>query len=308
MQVLRQREVDLALLAVAAVWGASYLVAKDLTEHASVTTVLALRFTVASIALAGIWLVARTRIDARTLAVGGGFGATLAVILFLETAGVARTSATNAGLIISLAIIFTPLLDGIAARQHLPRPFFVAATGAIVGVALLVGGNGFQTPTSGDALVLAAALVRAFQVTAMGHSRQAHRVDTLSLTLVQNTFCALVFVVLSRGELVSSARTFETPQWLGVLFLGVACGALAFLAQLWAIRRTSPSRASLLTGTEPIWAVVVGVTFGGERLTTISFLGAVLIVVSTYAGQLIESRHRAAVPAEYLAAVPGRVT
>jgi drug/metabolite transporter (DMT)-like permease len=302
-----KRDVDLALLGVAAVWGASYLVAKDLTEHASVTAVLALRFTVAAIALAGIWLVTRPRIDTGTLAVGGAFGATLALILYLETAGVARTSATNAGLIISLAIIFTPLLDGLAARQHLPRPFFVVATGAIVGVALLVSGSGFQAPTSGDALVLAAALVRAFQVTAMGHSRQAHAVNTLSLTLVQNSFCALVFLTLSRGELASTARAFERPQWMGVLFLGIACGALAFLVQLWAIRRTSPSRASLLLGTEPIWAVVVGVTLGGEHLNAAGLAGAVLIIVSTYAGQLIESRHRAGIPADYLAPEPGRV-
>ena len=288
----RNRDVDVALLAVAATWGASYLVAKDLTEHASVPAVLALRFLVAAAALGGIWLVRRPRIDARTASVGVAFGASLALILFLETAGVARTSATNAGLIISLAIVFTPVLDGIAARRHLPRPFFVATTGAIVGVALLVGGNGFQAPTVGDGLILAAALVRAFQVTALGHSRRAQAVDTLSLTLVQNAFCAVVFVVLSRGELVSAARTFEPPQWMSVLFLGLACGAFAFLVQLWAIRRTSPSRASLLLGTEPVWAVAAGVTFGGERLNLVGVIGAVLIIVSTYAGQLIEVRHR----------------
>ena len=292
MASIRHREVDLALLAVAAAWGASYLVAKDLTEHASVTTVLALRFLVAAAALAGIWLMTRARIDARTLIAGLLFGASLALILFLETAGVARTSATNAGLIISLAIIFTPLLDGIAARRHLPRPFFIATTGAIVGVALLVGGNGFETPTLGDALVLGAALVRAFQVTALGHSRRALGVDTLSLTLVQNSVCALVFVVLSGGGLVSAAQNFEPHQWMGVLFLGLACGAFAFLVQLWAIRRTSASRASLLLGTEPVWAVAVGVTIGGENLGLLGLVGAALIIASTYAGQLIEARHR----------------
>ncbi len=292
MTSFRHREVDLALLAVAAAWGASYLVAKDLTQHASVPTVLALRFLVAAAALAGIWLVSRPRIDARTLIAGMAFGATLAVILFLETAGVARTSATNAGLIISLAIVFTPILDGIAARRHLPRPYFIATTGAIVGVSLLVGGSGFEMPTVGDALVLGAAVVRAFQVTALGHSQRAQGVDTLALTLVQNSFCALIFVVLSGGYLVSAARTFAPQQWLGVLFLGLACGAFAFLVQLWAIRRTSASRASLLLGTEPVWAVAVGVTVGGEKLGVLGLIGAVLIIASTYAGQLIEGRHR----------------
>lgn len=292
MNQSRHREVDVALLAVAAAWGGSYLVVKDLTEHASVPTVLALRFMVAALALAGIWLVKRPRIDVRTLGVGAVFGASLAVILFLETAGVSRTSATNAGLIVSLAIIFTPLLDGIAARRLLPRPFFIAATGAVVGVALLVGGNGFSAPRLGDWLVLAAAVVRAFQVTAFGHWRRAKGVDTLSLTFVQNTFCALVFLVLSGGGVLSAAADFQATQWLDVLFLGLACGAFAFLVQLWAIRRTSPSRASLLLGTEPVWAVAVGVVMGGEALNLVGAVGAVLIIVSTYLGQLIELRHR----------------
>lgn len=292
----RYREVDIVLLVVAATWGASYLVAKDLTEHASVTAVLALRFIVATIALIVTWLVTRPRIGVRTLTMGVTFGASLALILFLETAGVARTSATNAGLIISLAIIFTPLLDGIAAHQHLPRQFFIATAGAVVGVALLVGSDGFQMPTIGDGLILAAALVRALHATALGHSRHARTVDTLSLTLVQNAFGAVVFVILGRGELVSAARSFESAQWMGVLFLGVACGAFAFVAQLWAIRRTSPSRASLLLGTEPVWAVAVGVIAGGETLSLLGVVGGVIIIVSTYAGQLIELRHRNATP------------
>ena len=33
----------------------------------------------------------------------------------------------------------------------------------------------------------------------------------------------------------------------------------AFLAQTWAVQNSSASRASLLLGTEPVWAVAVGI-------------------------------------------------
>ncbi|MDP1721408.1 MAG: EamA family transporter [Candidatus Nanopelagicaceae bacterium] len=59
-----------------------------------------------------------------------------------------------------------------------------------------------------------------------------------------------------------------------------------------AIRRTSASRASLLLGTEPIWAVAVGVILGGEILSIIGGVGAVLIVGATFFGQRIETAHR----------------
>ena len=168
-QKVKSREVDLALLLVAALWGASYLSAKSLTQHAPVLTVLSLRFIITSLAIAFIWSLKRERFTRPELALGIGLGTSQGLILFCETSGVAKTSATNAGLIISLAIIFTPIFESIAAKNWLPRPFFVATVVAVVGVALLVSDKGFAAPGLGDWLMLAAALFRALHVTAMGH-------------------------------------------------------------------------------------------------------------------------------------------
>src|SRR5213079_3294215 len=98
------------------------------------------------------------------LAVGVLLGGTQAAVLTLETFGVSGTTATNAGVIISLAVVFTPVLDGLWSRRPLPAPFFAAATVGVVGVALLVSGGGFRAPGPGDALMLAAAAVRAVHV------------------------------------------------------------------------------------------------------------------------------------------------
>jgi drug/metabolite transporter (DMT)-like permease len=48
----------------------------------------------------------------------------------------------------------------------------------------------------------------------------------------------------------------------------------------------------LLLGTEPVWAVVVGVSIGGESLALLGVFGAALIIGSSYFGQKIESEHR----------------
>ena len=45
-------------------------------------------------------------------------------------------------------------------------------------------------------------------------------------------------------------------------------------------------------GTEPVWAVLVGVSLGGEALTLVGAAGAVLIVAATYVGQHVERKHR----------------
>ncbi len=77
-----------------------------------------------------------------------------------------------------------------------------------------------------------------------------------------------------------------------LVFLGLLCSVFAFVVQLWAVRRTSAARASMLMGTEPVWALVVGVTLGGEAIGVVGIGGAALIVAASYAGQAIERRHR----------------
>jgi drug/metabolite transporter (DMT)-like permease len=242
--------------------------------------------------MAAIWAIKHERFTRTELALGIGLGSTQALILFLETSGVSRTSATNAGLIISLAIIFTPIFESIASKNWLPRPFFVATAVAVVGVALLVSDKGFAAPSLGDWLMLAAALIRALHVTAMGHLTSGRTLSSVTMTLVQSITCAAIYSIFSFSGVKKAITEFDRGLWLNLLFLSLLCGAFAFLATLWAIRRTSSSRASLLLGTEPVWAVAVGISLGGETLALLGVIGAVLIIGSSYFGQKIETSHR----------------
>ncbi|MGY1807969.1 DMT family transporter [Blastococcus sp. SYSU D00669] len=286
---------DLVLLAVAGVWGSSYLAAKVLVEPAGVAPVLALRFLVAVAVLAAVVAVRRRRPTRADLVLGLLLGTTQAAVLALETAGVARTSATNAGLLIGLTVLVTPVFEGLVTGRRLPAAFFGAGLLAVAGVALL--GDGFRAPSAGDALVLAAAVVRAAHVTALGRLTAGRDVDTWTLTLVQSAVCAAGFAVADPSGLAAAAAGFGTAEWLGVAWLALACTVFAFGAQLWAVRRTSASRAGLLLGTEPVWAVAVGLGLGGESLGVLGGAGAVLVVAATGWGRRVEARHRTGQPA-----------
>ncbi|KAD3633355.1 EamA family transporter [Arthrobacter yangruifuii] len=297
--LLAARRVDLLLLLVAVAWGSSYLAAKTLTGTVGVTVILSLRFLITTLALALIWLIGnRRRAGRRELVTGVILGFTQAAVLLLETQGISGTSATNAGLIISLVIVFTPFTESVAFHVRLPRMLFVAAVTAVVGVCLLVSGDGFAAPTLGDLLVLAAAAVRSIHVTAVSALTRGRGYSALHLTLTQSAVCAVVYTLADYQGVLRAVHGFDAGQWLGVLYLGVACSVFAFLVQTWAIQQTSASRASLLMGTEPIWAVLIGITIGRETLTVLGVIGAALIITGTYLGLRAETRHRAAtVPA-----------
>ncbi|MDH6142676.1 MULTISPECIES: DMT family transporter [Kitasatospora] len=287
--------IDVLLLLVAAVWGSTYLAVKELVTPATVVAVLALRFVVTTVAMLPLALRRLRGAGRGELVTGTLLGLILAVIFALETFGVAHTTATNAGLIISLTIVMTPLLESAVSRSWLPARFFLATVMAVVGVGLLASRSGLHAPTLGDWLILAAAAIRAVHVTVM-HRRSAGKTyDSLNLTFIQLATAAALFCLagpLVGGSAVSLATRIGPVQWADLLYLALICTVFAFVVQTWAVRSTSPSRVSLLLGTEPVWALLVGVLLGGDHLGLYGAIGAVLIVVGAGWGQRIERRHR----------------
>ncbi|MFM6966933.1 MAG: DMT family transporter [Rhodoluna sp.] len=286
--------VDVLLLTVAVFWGSSYYFAKQLTAHASVPGMLAIRFSVASVIMLGIWFFRRSKFTKADLVGGAITGVSLFVIMIIETTSISLTSATNAGLIISLTIILTPIFESMWSRSWLPRKFFIAAFGSVIGVAFLVSANGFVNPNIGDIIMLAAATLRAATTVAQGHIMKAKSAGTYNVTIVQIAVAALLFVCVDPAGTFNAATTFELAQWGDVMFLVLFCTVFGFVALLWGIRKTSSSRASLLLSTEPVWAVIVPLVIGGEVMGWLGFVGAALIIGSCYWGLGIEARHRAA--------------
>ncbi|MEN9753046.1 MAG: hypothetical protein RL670_737 [Actinomycetota bacterium] len=298
---MRKRFVDLVLLVTAAFWGSSYLAAKTLVAVSTTNGMLALRFLIASLILIAIRAIRPVKFSRADWIVGALIGVGLAVTIGTETQGIALTSATNAGLIISLAIIITPIVEGFWTRSFLPPLFFVAALVAVVGIGLLVGANGFHKPNWGDALMLIAAMFRGFYTAAQGRWTSGRKANSINLTIMHTGVAGLLFFAVDARGTIAAAINYSATDWLVLAFLVLLCTVFGFFSMMWAIRRTSASRMSLMIGTEPIWAVLVGVLLGGNQLGWIGFVGALMIIGGIYFGLGIEGEHRrkATPPAEF---------
>lgn len=294
MTYARSAQVDIALIAAAFVWGASYLAAKQLTEAGSLWGMLALRFTAAAAILFLIRAFKPVKFSRADVWIGSTVGALLCVVMVAETNGIYLTSATNAGLIISLSIIFTPIIEGWVRKFWLPKNFFLAALGAVIGVGFLVDGNGIQAPNWGDAIMLAAAVLRAAYQVTQGGLTSGRKLTTINLTIFQTLTAGVIFFIADVPGTVAATFNYGAKEWLLMAFLVLLCTVYGFFAMMWGIRRTSASRIALLQGTEPVWAVFIAMLFGGETLNWIGALGAALIIGSCYWGLVIEAKARAA--------------
>jgi drug/metabolite transporter (DMT)-like permease len=267
------------LLLVALVWGASYGLAKTAVLFYPVLGFLAVRFCSTSLLLLPSWRGLSKQQVRTTLAVGIPLGFVLLSIFVCETYGLALTQASNAAFLISLCVVFTPFVEWIVLGSHPSTVGFIAAGVSLSGAWLLTSGVALSF-NWGDFLIVVAALLRALMVTFTNKLTKGRDVPALPLTAVQTAivgFGCLVFgAVLLPGGLPPLPT--ESAFWEATAFLIVFCTMFAFFAQNYALRRTSPTRVSLLMGTEPVFGAMFAIYWLNETMTVTGWFGGAMIV------------------------------
>ena len=285
---------ELMLLATAAVWGSSYGVAKQALVFYPLAGFLALRFCITFALL----LPTLRQLNGDTLRAGLPLGLLLLAIFLCETGGLLLTQASSAAFLISLCIVFTPFVDWLLTRRRPPPAAFVVGLVSLFGAWLLAGAGSLALGL-GDYLMLMAALLRALMVCLTARLCAGRNVPALPLTAVQagvvGAGSLLLASVFLKGGLppLPQAPAF----WYATLYLVVFCSIFAMFAQNYSLRHISPTRVTLLTGSEPVFGALFAALWLGERLNAVSWTGAALIVAATLWATLPRATVTAAAPA-----------
>jgi len=263
----------LALVAVTAVWGLTFVQVKDAVAIYPLFAFLAVRFAIASLVLA-VPAAPRLRSLGRSGTVAGiALGLLLAAGYALQTAGLERTTVSSAGFITGLYVVFTPLLALLLFRTRVAAVVWLGVGLALAGLGLL-SGVGAGDPL-GDALVLAGSAAYSLQIVLL--ERYAPRYDAVAFTQAEMlaAFGGFAFVAVAAGQIeVPSGWTV----WGALLVTGVFASALGFLVQTWAQRRTSATRTALAFAMEPVFAGVFGFWLAGDRLGAVGWAGCAVIM------------------------------
>ncbi|WP_186375408.1 DMT family transporter [Paenibacillus xylanexedens] len=273
-QIQASRRADVQMLLATVIWGSSYLFMKSGLASMQELNLIALRFGIAFVA-AGLLFHRRLRsVDRGTLLAGGVLGTALFAAFVFITYGVQRTTASQAGFLISLAVIFVPILTTVLRRRLPDKRLGVSIVVAVAGLGLLTLQHEMSLHL-GDLLCILAALLYAVYIMIAGKYTPNH--DPLTLGIVQLGVAALLGTV--------ATFLFETPQlpdtpesWASILGLGVLCSGLGYILQTFAQRHASPTRTSLIFSLEPLFAAAFAFIFQGESLTLQGYCGAALML------------------------------
>lgn len=263
---------SLALVAITAVWGATFAVVKDAVAQYGVVSFLAVRFAVGTLGLLP-W--AWGRLNRRSLASGALVGLALAAGYLFQTFGLRGTSATNSGLITGLFVVFAPLWNRVVFGVRTPPLVWGAIALSLVGL-LLLAGSGPDPLAWGDLLTLGAAAAFGLQIVLLGRFGKHH--DALALAMVQVAAAGAVFFLA--WPWVDPWVLPPAEVWPAILLTGVVATSLGFAVQTLAQKRIPPARAAVIFALESVFVMVFGYALAGDRLSATQVAGAVVMIVA----------------------------
>lgn len=271
------------------IWGATFVVVKAALHDVSPILFLALRFSLATGALAAVFAARRLVWDWRTAAAGALAGVFLFAGYLTQTLGLRLTSAPKSAFITGLTSVMAPL---IAALVYRSRPRIWEVVGILVataGLGLLTLQGGGGPVNRGDLLTLLCAVGFATHIVVLGHFSERMGFEVLSIAQVGSA-AALSVSLFWWAE---APRIVWRPAVVGaILITGLLATALAFTIQSWAQRRVSSTRTGLIFTLEPVFAWITSYLLVGEGLNGRAAAGAALILGGVLTVGLKPSRRR----------------
>lgn len=277
----------LTALVTIVIWGATFISTKILLVDFTPVEILFFRFLLGFAALLAAFPHRLKYTGLRrelTFAAAGLCGITLYYLL--ENIALTFTQASNVGVIVSAAPFFTALLSGIFFRseEHLPKSFFFGFFIAMAGIILIsFNGTRLHLNPKGDLLAVAAAVVWAFYsvLTKTINSYGYHAVQTTRRIFVYGILF-MIPALFAFGFEPDLSRFGNPSNLLHMLFLGLGASALCFVTWSLAVKALGVVRTSVYIYMVPLITVLLSVIVLGEKITWISALGTVLILIGLF--------------------------
>ena len=200
------------------------------------------------------------------------------------------TTATNVGFIMSMPVLFAPLLQSLVLRRKYQIRKLPVQLVAIGGLFLLCCNGGLFAFGPGEALAVLDALclagVLVFTEKALGSNMNVFQITTaqMGVTMIISIVLAFAF---DNTNVIAGA---DVRAWLVILYLAVVCTIGGYLLQNASVTRLSSSAVAMLQCTQPILTAFASFLLLGETLTGTGLAGGGIIIAALIADSLISRR------------------
>lgn len=267
----------LALIAITVVWGSTFVIIKDALDTIPASLLLAVRFSLAALALC--WV----KVDRKAIRPAMWLGLLGFAGFATQTVGIELTSASNAAFITGFSVVLTPVVARVFWKRFMPRRAYLAAIVGFIGLVILTVRDGFSGVNAGDLLVVLTAISYAIFIVYLGEVAQD--LDTNSLAFLQHLPMALL-AWLWALPVVDQIGVVPLKTWLYIVYLALVATALVAVLQARAQRVVAAQVAALIFALEPVFAGVFAYLLLGERLGVRGLIGAAVLLSAILISEL----------------------
>jgi drug/metabolite transporter (DMT)-like permease len=271
---------DLArLVALGAMWGASYLFMRVAVPHLGPALMIELRVAAAGLMLAAVMVATGRRPEWRRHWRPWLFVAVVGTAVpFMLIAEALRTiDASTAAILNALVPLFTTIVAAAWIRDAITPPKAAGIALSIAGTAVLVG----WTPAPMSARELAAASMSVAATLLYGINIVFSKVKLRDAAPIATSACTLLLAALVLAPFTPVDRDLPAvplAAWLALAGLAIVSTTVAFIYYYRLIADIGPVKASTVTLLVPVFGMIWGVVFLGEPLTPGRVAGCAIIL------------------------------
>lgn len=276
----------LYFLATGVIWGTPYFFIALAVDSFSTPSIVWIRVTIGSLVLLPLAL-ARGALRPALKAWPAVLGFAVLEMVFpwaLITEAERSVSSSLAGLMITTVPFIAAFVIGLIGDRSAWHPMTVL--GLVLGfsgVVALVGIDAFSGRIELIPVLMLIGAATGYAIAPIIADRKLHDVPTLGVITLSMMIVSAVYAIPAAFALPAElAASPPVDALIAVIYLGIVASALGFIFFFALIKEVGPGRATLITYVNVVVAILLGVVFLGEPLTTGFLVGFPLVVVGSY--------------------------
>lgn len=272
------------------IWGTTYISTKVLLRAFLPIEILFIRFVMGFVVLFLLKpkrLVLKDKRERYTFIAAGFCGITLYYLL--ENIALTMTTASNVGVIISVAPFFTAILTQLVSKDHekMSGRFVIGFILAMIGVSLInFNDTALKINPLGDLLALAAAVVWAI------YSVLSRKISSFGYPVIQVTRKVFGYGILLMVPTLfffdfkpNIAALGNGIYLLNLMYLGLGASALCFVTWQVAVGKLGAVKTSIYIYLVPVITIVTSIIVLREKMTPALAMGTFLTLVGLLLSQ-----------------------
>lgn len=276
----KQTQGHLCALMTMLIWGTTFISTKILLREFSAIQILLIRFVIGFLILFIIYpkRLKVTSLKHELTLIGAGLCG-ICLYYLLENIALIYTSASNVGVIISIAPFFTALLSHLFFKSEtkLTLQFFIGFFLALTGILLInINDLTLSLHPLGDLLAVLAAFVWAV------YSLLTRKINSYGYHIILTTRRTFLYGILFMLPFMISQSDFHFAEfyqltYLGnLIYLGAGASALCFVTWNFAVKVLGTIKSSVYIYAVPVITVLTSALILKEQLTLATCIGTIL--------------------------------